>query len=645
MFRTKQKLKENIVNRLSPEFPLAEEDVELSSTPDQRLGDLALSIAFPLARKLKTNPATIARRAAELLSGLEEAAKVEVAGGGYINLYLDRKKFFSEKFNRLKTTGLQTEEKKIIVEHTNINPNKAAHVGHLRNACLGDALVRCLRYKGEAVEVQNYIDDTGVQVVDVVFGLIELEKKSLADLDEIEGRFDYYCWDLYTRVSRYLTDSQQAQARKAEILKRIEQGQSPESDYAYYVSRRILRAHLATMKRLNITYDVLPCESSILVLKFWEKAFNMLKKNQAIHLSEDAESAGCWVMKLEDDPEREKIIVRSDGTVTYVGKDIAYQLWKFGLLGKDFYYEPFSEENGRTIWISSSRPTNHEVHFGAGSKVYNVIDVRQAYLQKVVVQGLKSLGFREQAARSIHFSYEMVALSPKSLAEIKVEISEEDKDRTFLEVSGRKGVGIKADDLLDRLEEKAFDEVNKRNPDLPLLSKQQIARQIACGAVRYFMLKFARNSLLVFDFDEALNFEGETGPYLQYAAVRLRSIFRKFQEKTGMTYDLVCRPELLEKINLNRLSPEEARDFWDLIVYASGLDEEVLRSIITLEFGGLAKFTFNLCQKFNSYYHHYPVLAEKDEQLRNLRLLTIYFVHEVLCQALDLMGMQVPEKM
>jgi arginyl-tRNA synthetase len=258
---------------------------------------------------------------------------------------------------------------------------------------------------------------------------------------------------------------------------------------------------------------------------------------------------------------------------------------------------------------------------------------------------LKSLGFHEQAARSIHFSYEMVALSPRSLSEIKVEISEEDKERAFLEVSGRKGVGIKADDLLDRLEEKAFDEVKKRNPDLPLLSKQQIARQIACGAVRYFMLKYARNSLLIFDFDEALNFEGETGPYLQYAAVRLRSIFRKFREKTGMAYDLVCRPELLGKIDLDRLSPEEARDFWELVVYASGLDEEVLRSIVTLEFGGLAKFTFNLCQKFNSYYHHYPVLAEKDDQLRNLRLLTIYFVHEVLCQALDLMGIQVPEKM
>jgi len=645
MLRTKKELKEKILARLSPEFPLTAAELELTLTPDQKLGDLALSIAFPLARKLRTSPRIIASRAAELLSGIEGLDRVEVAGAGYINLYLNREKFFRQKLARLKQTGLEPEEKKIIVEHTNINPNKAAHVGHLRNACLGDTLVRCLRYKGEKVEVQNYIDDTGVQVVDVVFGLMELEKKSLADLEKIEGRFDYYCWDLYTRVSRYLSENPEAQSRKATILKKIEHGESPEADYAHLVSRRILRAHLATMKRLGIGYDVLPCESSILRLKFWEKAFARLKESGAIQLSEAGETAGCWVMKLEDELDREKIIVRSDGTVTYVGKDIAYQMWKFGLLGQDFYYEPFLEDNGRPVWISSARPTPYQIHFGAGSKVYNVIDVRQSYLQKVVVQGLKSLGYLEQAEKSIHFSYEMVALSPESLAQIKVDLSEEDRDRAFLEVSGRKGLGIKADDLLDRLEEKALVEVNKRNPDLPDSVRLEIARQIASSAVRYFMLKYTRNSLLVFDFDEALNFEGETGPYLQYTAVRLRSIFRKFQERFGISGQEFLSRLSPDSISLSGLTEEEARDFWELVVFSCGLDEEVLRAIATLEFSGLAKFTFNLCQKLNSYYHHYPVLAEKDQKLQTLRLLTIHFIHEILCQALDLMGIQVPDKM
>jgi arginyl-tRNA synthetase len=645
MYQTKKILSEKIADRLKSEWPVTAGDIELVSTPDEKLGDLALSLPFPLARKLRTSPRAIAARAVELLSGLEGVNRIEVAGGGYVNLFLDRQSFFDQKFRNLNKSGLEPEEKKIIVEHTNINPNKAAHVGHLRNACLGDTLARCLRYKGEQVEVQNYIDDTGVQVVDVVFGLIELEKKTLTELEKMTDKFDYYCWDLYTRVSRYLADHESAGSRKAEILKKIEHGQSPEADYAHLVSRRILQAHLATMGRLDIGYDVLPCESSILKLKFWEKAFARLKEAGAIYYSTEGETAGCWVMKLEGEEEREKIIVRSDGTVTYVGKDIAYQLWKFGLLGQDFYYEPFDRNAPRPIWISSGQPTGYDVHFGGGSQVYNVIDVRQSYLQKVVVQGLKALGYEQEASKSIHFSYEMVGLSPASLSEIKVELSAEDKDRSFLEVSGRKGIGVKADDLIDRLEEKALAEVAKRNPELEDSAKKQIAGQIAGAAVRYFMLKYARNSLIVFDFDEALNFEGETGPYLQYTAVRLKSIFRKFEEKTGGNSQELLTRVVNSQFDLSQLKPEEARDFWELIVYGSSLDEEVLRAIATLEFAGLAKFTFNLCQKINGYYHRYPVLAEQDEELKSFRLKTIYFAHQRLNQALGLLGIQVPDKM
>jgi arginyl-tRNA synthetase len=645
MYQTKKILSEKIADRLKSEWPVTAGDIELVSTPDEKLGDLALSLPFPLARKLRTSPRAIAARAVELLSELEGVNRIEVAGGGYVNLFLDRQSFFDQKFRNLNKSGLEPEEKKIIVEHTNINPNKAAHVGHLRNACLGDTLARCLRYKGEQVEVQNYIDDTGVQVVDVVFGLIELENKTLTELEKMTDKFDYYCWDLYTRVSRYLADHESAGSRKAEILKKIEAGESPEADYAYLVSRRILRAHLATMGRLDIGYDVLPCESSILKLKFWEKAFARLKEAGAIYYSTEGETAGCWVMKLEGEEEREKIIVRSDGTVTYVGKDIAYQLWKFGLLGQDFYYEPFDRNAPRPIWISSGQPTGYDVHFGGGSQVYNVIDVRQSYLQKVVVQGLKALGYEQEASKSIHFSYEMVGLSPASLSEIKVELSAEDKDRSFLEVSGRKGIGVKADDLIDRLEEKALAEVAKRNPELEDSAKKQIAGQIAGAAVRYFMLKYARNSLIVFDFDEALNFEGETGPYLQYTAVRLKSIFRKFEEKTGGNSQELLTRVANSQFDLSQLKPEEARDFWELIVYGSSLDEEVLRAIATLEFAGLAKFTFNLCQKINGYYHRYPVLAEQDEELKSFRLKTIYFAHQRLNQALGLLGIQVPDKM
>lgn len=645
MILAKERIRNYLWEKIKDIYPVSWNDLLLTSPPDISMGDLCFTFPFKLARSIKKNPRLIAQEIAEKLGDLEDVAKVEIAGPGYINLFLNQEHFFLERLRWLDRSQLKPEEKKIIVEHTNINPNKAAHIGHLRNACLGDTLVRCLRYKGEKVEVQNYIDDTGVQVVDVVFGFMELEKKSLTDLEKIPGRFDYYCWDLYTRVSAFLSSHPEAQAKKAEILRKIEHGESPEAQYAHYISRRILKAHLDTMKRLGITYDVLPCESSILSLKFWEKAFHLLKEKGGLIYAEDGPNKGCWVMKLEGDQEREKIIVRSDGTVTYVGKDIAYQLWKFGLLGRDFYYEPFQKENGHVIWITTSEPRDYSVTFGQGSKVYNVIDVRQSYLQKIVAQGLRILGYQEQAEKSIHFSYEMVALSPKSLKELGFEVSEEEKDKSFYEVSGRKGLGVKADDLLDRLESKALAEVEKRNPELSEEEKIKIARQIACGAIRYFMLRFARNSLLIFDFDEALNFEGETGPYLQYTGVRLNSIFRKLEERKGI------RPvDLLawiadESLPLDTLDEKERADFWGLVVYASQYEETILESIYTLEFAHLAKFAFNLCQKINGYYHLYPILNEKNEELRKIRLLTVAYVLAILKKLLALMGIPLPERM
>jgi arginyl-tRNA synthetase len=644
MFKLKTFLKEKIYEKLKDKYPLASSELELSSTPQQKMGDFALAFPFQLAKKLKAQPRNVAQEIAYLLSPLEGVEKIEVAGAGYINLFLDRKSFFLNEFRSLGKPQLSPEEKKITIEHTNINPNKAAHIGHLRNACMGDTLARCLKHAGENVEVQNYIDDTGVQVVDIVFGFTELEKKSIADLDKIE-KFDYYCWDLYARTASYLESHSEAQPRKAEILKGIEHGEGPEAEMGNYISHRILKAHLATMRRLGISYDLLPCESSILRLKFWDKAFALLKEKKGIYLATEGPNKGCWVVPVEGETEKEKIIVRSDGTVTYVGKDIAYQLWKFGLLEKDFYYEPFLQENGKTLWITSFIPNENRPNFGKATRVYNVIDVRQSYLQKVVVQGLRSLKFLAQAEKSIHFSYEMVALSPKSLKELNFEISEEDKDKTFLEVSGRKGLGVKADDLLDRLEEKALGEVEKRNPQLPQDLKTAIARQISCGALRYFMLKYARNSLIIFDFDEALNFEGETGPYLQYTLVRLNSIFRKLEEREGMTAKDVQRLILQKEVALELLPEKERADFWDLVLYASQLEEEVLHSIQSLEFSHLAKFTFNLCQKFNAYYHLYPILAEEDKTIKNIRILTIYYAKEILKSALSLMGIPLPERM
>lgn len=645
MIKLKKDLTEAIFRDLKDDFPVEREILDIGYTPQHEMGDLALTFPFLLAKTMKRPPRDIAQQIAPRLAALQGVKRTEVAGAGYINIFLDRKTFFRRQLSAAGATELFPEEKKVIIEHTNINPNKAAHIGHLRNAVLGDTLARCLKYKGENVEVQNYIDDTGVQVVDVVFGFMDMEKKSLEDIQKTDGKFDYACWDLYARVSAYFESHPEAQRRRSEILKKIEQGQSPETDIAFHISRRILKAHLETMIRLGISYDVLPCESSILGLKFWDKAFALLKKKKGITLAEEGENKGCWIMRLEEDAEKEKVIVRSDGTVTYVGKDIAYQLWKFGLLDKDFYYEPFLEEAGRTIWITTTTPSQNTATFGQGSLVYNVIDTRQSYLQQIVVQGLKALDFNEQAEKSVHFSYEMVALSPKSLAELGLEISEDDRSKGFLEVSGRRGLGVKADDLLDRLEAKARDEVDKRNPEFTPSQKKDIARQIAAGALRYFMLKFARNSLIVFDFEEALSFEGETGPYLQYTLVRLNSIFRKLREREGFEEKEIRSLISAEGPSLDVMEAIEAGDFWDLVFYAAQFDEEVLHAVHSLEFSHLARFTFNLCQKFNTYYHKYSILAEKKGEVKNIRILTIFFVQRVLEKALALMGIPQPERM
>jgi len=645
MIRLKDTLKNDLLAKVGEKYVLEGAEIEITTTPQQDLGDLSLTFPFKLAKKLKANPRQVAQDILPLLSSLEGVKKAEVAGPGYINLFLDRRSFFRKALTSLSQTSLSAEHRKIIIEHTNINPNKAAHIGHLRNACLGDTLARCLRYKGERVEVQNYIDDTGVQVVDVVFGLMDLERKTIADLDSVGRKFDFYCWDLYARTAAYLEAHPESQGRKAEILKNIEHGRDPEAAMAHAVSRRILRAHLDTMKRIDVDYELLPCESSILGLKFWERAFVLLKEKGAIHLSTEGENAGCWVMRLAEAEEKEKIIVRSDGTVTYVGKDIAYQLWKFGLLGRDFFYEPFAREGAKTLWITTIEPRPDAPAFGRASRVYNVIDSRQAYLQKIVAQGLKVLGYEVQAANSIHFSYEMVALSPRSLKELKYEVPEADRDRSFLEVSGRKGLGVKADDLLDQLETKALAEVEKRNPELSSDLRASIARAIACGALRYFMLKFARNSLIIFDFEEALSFEGETGPYLQYTFVRLNSIFRKLSDRSGFGKAELEKLLREDPVVLDRLPENEGRDFWDLVFYAAQFEEHVLHSAYSLEFSHLAKFTFILCQKTNAYYHLYSILGEADRELRNIRIMTVFYIREILRTALSLMGIPLPEKM
>jgi arginyl-tRNA synthetase len=654
-----QRVRTQMAEAVSRLYAIAADDpvlaaIPVEAPPRRALGDVAVPLAFELARRLRKAPRAIAQEIVGALGRVEGFARIEAAPNGYVNFFLDRRAHVIDWLQQ--RDAAQPSGEKAIVEHTAINPNKAAHIGHLRNAALGDAFGRLLRFLGRRVEIQNYIDDTGVQVADVAVGFRELEHKDLAAVRQIADttRFDYYCWDLYARVTEwYEADRERLKIRTA-ALHDIEHGGNPTADMAAFIADRIVRCHLRTMKRMNIDYDLLTWEGDILRLHFWAHAFEFLKKTGAVYLQTGGKLEGCWVMKIEDDAsdsaaeeeeQREKVIVRSDGTVTYVGKDMAYQLWKFGLLGKDFYYRRF--ESSHALWSTTSDPGAAQPgapEFGRASWVCNVIDTRQSYLQKLLKQALGALGYEQQASHSIHYAYEMVALSHATARELGYDTSD-DADRPFVEVSGRKGLGVKADDLLDRLTEKAASEVAKRNPDLSADDTRAIAAAIATAAVRYFMVKFSRGKVIVFDIDEALSFEGESGPYLQYAVVRANNIFNKLRERQGLEESAVVTA--LQSVNAAVLTAgdDEAHDLWGLVFEAARLDEVVDQAVRTLELSVLAKYAFGLAQSFNAFYHKYPILNEEREDARMWRAAAVAFYRAQLTRALDLMGCRVPAKM
>jgi arginyl-tRNA synthetase len=674
--RIRKALRHHIHQRYKIDVPIVTE-----RPPKLSMGEVASPVCFELAKRLKKAPRALAQEIANSLHPVPGVARIEVAGGGYLNVFLDRAAFFrstcQEATEKTAEPTAESGGAKVVVEHTSINPNKAAHIGHLRNAVLGDSFVRLLRYTGRQVEVQNYIDNTGVQVADVVLGFLRLEPKSLVEVAALasQPKFDYLCWDLYTRVTQWLAEDKSRLELRAQTLKEIEEGHGAAAQMAAVVSDAIVQCHLRTLDRLGIDYDLLSRESEILRLKFWDAAFAMLKERGAIQLATSGKNAGCWVMQLpsdqkppedaqtteqgtEEEPQElaeAKIIVRSNSTVTYVGKDIAYHLWKYGLLGRDFFYRPIHvHPDGHEVWTTASEPApaggQAAPKFGHAHEVYNVIDSRQAYPQQVVAEGLRALGYAEQADRLKHFSYNVVALTPRCAVELGYEIPAEDAKKTYIEVSGRKGQGVKADDLIDRLEARAREEVEARHPELAGTAEgRAMTDAISKGALRYFLLRFTRSTAIAFDFKDALSFEGETGPYAQYAVVRVNGILRKGAES---------HPEFgrLDAANLQRiyrgeidvakfLAPPAGDDLWDLVLLAGSLDARVDAAVGAQEPAFLARYAFELAQAFNIFYHKHHILSEEEAEKRAFLLRLTSLVREQLVAALALLGITAPEKM
>jgi arginyl-tRNA synthetase len=678
-----QSLRERVRAAAAEKFGIALEQFPAEVPPRTELGDLAFPVAFELARRIKQatgekrNPRAVAEELRQVLEADEAVERVEVAGAGYLNLFYDRARLLagltSSTTDAAPAADPSEVKPKRMVEHTSVNPNKAAHIGHLRNSVLGDTFVRILRANGERVEVHNYIDNTGVQVADVVVGFRHLEGMSLEDVRALDASlkedypFDYYCWDLYARVGLFYRggdpDAKEDPERlklRVETLHALEGGGNPTAELADYVATRVVHCHLDTMRRLGITYDLLPRESEVLHF-LWSHAFERMKGSGAIRFQTEGKNKGCWVMPMEthegsEEHEADKVIVRSNGTITYTGKDIAYQLWKLGQVDLNFHFKPFrTEPEGRTVWTTTSdreEAAAEPPHFGAGATVYNVIDSRQSYPQEVVKRGVAAVAPQVGEAASVHLSYEMVALSPAAAEELGLELSAEEKTRTFVEMSGRRGLGVKADDFIDTLEANALREVESRHPNIPGEEKRAAAHHLAVGALRYFLMRWTRTSLIVFDFKEALNPKGEAGPYCQYAAVRANSIFRKLP--TG---------ELPEAQRLVAAAAAEGggaaagvkrvfegdigNEIWALATLAARLPEVLRQSANFAEPSHLAKYTFQLAQAFNLFYNREEnrILEERDATRRAVLVYVTDFVRTQLTQALATLGIEVPERM
>jgi len=660
------RLREALVRYIQEHYAVSI-DVVLNRPPKIEMGEAASPVCFELAKLLKKAPRIIAQEIANGLGKVEGIARLEVAGAGYLNAYFDRAAFWADlsplatRHSPLPPTKISG---KVIVEHTSINPNKAAHIGHLRNAVLGDTMARVLRHAGNPVQIQNYIDNTGVQVADVVIGFLDMERLTPVSVKmaAMEPRFDYYCWDLYAKVTHFLEeDKLRAAELRARSLKAIEEDRGEESEVAQVVADTIVSLHLKTMARLGISYELLARESEILHLKFWDAAFELLKKSGVVQLVSAGKMAGCWIMPWKEEskdsekqseeksaPEdaeenvQDKIIVRSNGTVTYVGKDIAYQLWKFGLLGKDFNYRKWpTAHEGETVWATTTFESDPAApHFAEpATAVYNVIDTRQSYVQDVVAEALRRLGHAEAADKSIHLSYAFVVLTPRCAAEMGYELSPEEAKLPFIQVSGRKGFGVKADDLIDKLEVATLAEVQQRHAEMSEAERKQTAHAIAVGALRFFLLKFTRNAIIAFDFKDALSFEGETGPYCQYAVVRIRGIRRKGAE-AGATSVAVTHETVA-----TLLTGPDGNGLWELLLSAGSLDLAVDAAIGAQEPAFVAKYAFQLAQEFNNFYHKHHILTEPDEQKRAFLLRLTELVEARLVETLGLLGIEAPEKM
>ena len=604
-------------------------EIEVTLPPNDDYGDLASAVPIRLAKLTGRTPGdmavTIASKAMEHAKKSKYIGGVNPHRGGYVNFTLNRARFISDSISDIMRGDLGAEHEpgeRIAIEHTNVNPNKALHIGHARNLVLGDSLVRVMRYLGHKVQALNYVDDSGAQVADIIVGFRFL---GIPDEAPPGVKYDVYCGDsVYTKVNQEYVNNPQLREKQSLVLKEIEGGKGDIAEYTSGIVKRILQAQLSTCWRMGASYDLLNWESQLVHSKMWEKIFESLKKMGYVKFQDEGENKGCWVIP---DPEtgEEKVVVRSDGTVVYVAKDIPYAAWKIGIVDDPFSYEVFARDQpGGILYSTTLSGKKSSTHFGGAQMAISFIDTRQSYLQRIVAKVLDEL--HEGASRRyLHRSYEVVSLSRKTAAAIGYEIEGE-----FAHMSGRKGLYVNVDTMLEKLKEKAKVETRKRNLSESEQWVEDVAEALAVAALRYELLKQDPDKMMVFDIENALQFQGDTGPYLLYTYARARRILDKTEGKPRISPSGAAKLEKLQEVKL-------AKQMSMLDMSAADAQEYLSPKEIAL-------FSHELAVLFNDFYESVPVNKEPDTELRDARLALVDAASRVLAESMRLMGVPVKER-
>jgi arginyl-tRNA synthetase len=633
-------VRELVSSTLKPAgYPVIEFNV--SEPPQKGFGDLSCNVAFLLSKHLKQPPSKIATELTKSLRSHTQDNSYILsidAAGGYINF----KANYAQLSQATLSDALANPEKygyhdfgegrHVVIEHTSVNPNKALHVGHLRNIMIGDTLYRVMRATNHRTTVLNYIDDSGVQIADIVVGF-KFAGFPITPSSKNQ-KFDQYCGDeVYVKINEmYEKDPQLAQKRNL-VLKDIEEGKSETARFAIDITLRVLQEQLKTCWRMKVRYDLLNFESHIVVSKLWNTAFELLRSNGIAKYETEGKNRGCWVIE-GGRKEEDKVLVRSDGTATYIAKDIPYAAWKIGLVEDPFSYRVYTKQwDGSTLYTTTladgSKSTNKK--FNDGQRVITIIDSRQSRLQRIISQVLSKIGVAD--GKYLHLSYEAVTLSSDTAKAFGIDIG----DRQFMHMSGRKGIYVNADFVLEALHAKAYEEVKSRNPDFSEQQLHGIAEEIAISAIRYNMIKQDLDKIITFDIKESLSLEGDTGPYLQYAYARSQSILQKSQQ------DIIPGGGGRRRnFAFDRLTHESEIA---LIKVIAKLDLVVEDAASSLSLKSLAHYAYNLAMIFNMFYEKVPVLREQDNDVRLARLALVKVFGIALKNALDVLGITALDRM